>query len=268
MKRNAKPPSRHNIVMLETNAYNSLVENVMSNPQQNTTSSQHTHRKHIKKLANHDGSPSRYSKEIDSSPDHVTEPVYLVLIPDPPQRRESGGTVQNHTNKKSLDVGIKCDISFSATSPADGVGNSKLYVNVNPNQTDTVQHQNISSDQKPKRSIDKPNEQMSSDGSKVNGHAEQPAITKTAPPVLNGKTKSHVNESSQEVGGSDLKVTTTDLAGTDGGNKKNIVYENVSPKTGAKMPKLQDKQQMNGIDNNGIDNNGIDNNAYEEVEVA
>jgi len=279
MKRNAKPPSHHDVVMLETNAYNALVENIWSNPLKNT-SSQYTHENHIKQFSNNGASP-------------VTEHVYLVLIPDPPIQAHPGDKTEKHTNIPGAET---CDISSSETTTLDGAGENKLYVNVNLSQTDVsvkqdiVQHQNISSEQKLKEHVAKSDHQVSSAASQVKGYTEHTRSTTTASSVLENITKSQANENSLEVNESELKAVTTDLGSTEERNRNILhgsVYENVSLETGPNKADI--KSNMGEIGSEVRENGstmmetgstiptvqqdtksiyGIDNSGYEDTELA
>ena len=328
MKRNAKPPSHHDVVMLETNAYNALVENIWSNPLKNT-SSQYTHEKHIKQFSNNGASP-------------VTEHVYLALIPDPSIQAHLGEKTEKHTNMPDAET---CDISSSETTtpdgassetirrdgassetvppddassetstpdgassetitpdgassetiPPDGAGESKLYVNVHLSQTDvsaqdSVQHQNISSEQKLKEHVAKSDHQVISAAAQGTGYTEHTGPTTSASSVLENITKSQANENSLGINESELKVVITDLGSTEERNRNILlgsVYENVSLETGpnkadikSNMGKIGSEVRENGStmmetgstmpkvqqDTKSID--GIDNSGYEDTELA
>ena len=193
--------------------------------------------------------------------DHVTEPVYLELIPDPLLCVQFDGPVQsNADNDLTSEIEVKTDVSKSAISLADGASDKESHVNVNSDQidfcaSDAAQHQNTSNREKLRESTEESNKQMSSAESEVEGHSEQTETTRTDSCEVKSRTNPQLKDCCQENVGSEVKVMPTDLTSVHRKNKNNFPfgngYENVSLKTGLKMPKLLNKTQIGGTDNNG-----------------
>ena len=251
-----RPQSRRDLTILETNAYNILVES-MSNSSINLASSHCSYGACIEKLPSIEASPRPDSKETVPSVDHVTEPVYLELIPHPLRHMVSDCAVQSNADNDFISVvEVKTDVSSSAVSPADGASDNELRVNVNSDQTDcsasnAAQHQDNSNSGKLKESTGESNRQMSSAESEVERHSEQTATTRTDSCEMKSRTNPQLNDNRQDVGGSEVKVTATDLAIIQNNFPFGNGYENISLKTGLKMPTLQTKTQIGGIDNSG-----------------